>query len=430
MKEIEKKVKKTIVISPDNTLQAQYEFATISPDICRHPALIGGYGSGKTRAIPLRWLSLIEWRGKYQKKMCRMMIVEPTFEMIRDVLIPTMDAFFDEFGIKHQWQKTYNYYTIRYRTYDFTALLRSFSKPSSLTGKNLTDVIIDEFDKENRQQNQEFIWNECITRVREVKYGTVAITTTPEGHRYTYYLYMEKNRDNPNFKIIKAKTTENRFLPADYIQNLYDQYDTLMVQRYINGEFVSINGLQAYYSFQPRHISQEAIDDKTKPIWIGIDFNVNPMSAVVMQPKEDGTIHIFDEFFIPNANTFKLVEAIQHFYSGRIINACPDMTGKARKTSADMSDIQILQKAGFNIYGQGVLPERTRLNIVNNLFDKGLIKINPKCKNLLSGLEKVQVNDYGQIDKTEAGRKWTDITDAMSYGVIRCSKPTPKWKGY
>ena len=67
----------------------------------------------------------------------------------------------------------------------------------------------------------------------------------------------------------------------------------------------------------------------------------------------------------------------------------------ARKTSADYSDIQILQKAGFNIYGQGVLPERTRLNIVNNLFDKGLVYINPKCKNLIRGLETVQVNDYG-----------------------------------
>ena len=426
----EKSKKRKIVFTPDNTLRAQYEFATISPEVCRHPALIGGYGSGKTRAIPLRWVSLIEWRGRHQKKACHMMIVEPTFEMIRDVLIPTMDSFFDEFGIKHTLQKSYNYYTIRYRNLDFTVLMRSFSKPSSLTGKNLTDVIIDEFDKENNQQNQEFIWNECITRVREAEYGTVAITTTPEGHRYTYTLYKEKNRDNPNFKLIKAKTTENKFLPPDYIQNLYEQYDSLMVQRYINGEFVSINGLQAYYAFQPRHISGIAKDDPKKPIWVGIDFNVNPMTAVLMQPQEDGSVSIFDEFFIPNSNTYKLTEAILHFYSGRIINACPDMTGKARKTSADMSDIQILQKAGFNIYGQGVLPERTRLNIVNNLFDKGLVYINPKCKNLIRGLETVQVNDYGQIDKSESGRKWTDITDAMSYGLIRCTHKTPKWQGY
>ncbi len=140
----EKSKKRKIVFTPDNTLRAQYEFATISPEVCRHPALIGGYGSGKTRAIPLRWVSLIEWRGRHQKKACHMMIVEPTFEMIRDVLIPTMDSFFDEFGIKHTLQKSYNYYTIRYRNLDFTVLMRSFSKPSSLTGKNLTDVIIDE----------------------------------------------------------------------------------------------------------------------------------------------------------------------------------------------------------------------------------------------------------------------------------------------
>jgi hypothetical protein len=142
-----------------------------------------------------------------------------------------------------------------------------------------------------------FIWNECITRVREAEYGSVAITTTPEGHRYTYTLYKEKNRDNPNFKLIKAKTTENKFLPPDYIQNLYEQYDSLMVQRYINGEFVSINGLQAYYAFQPRHISGIAKDDPKKPIWVGIDFNVNPMTAVLMQPQEDGSVYIFDEFF-------------------------------------------------------------------------------------------------------------------------------------
>jgi len=346
-----------------------------------------------------------------------------------------MQEVFNQVGINYRIHKTFYNFTIRYMGAEFTAMMRSYQNPQSLTGKNLTDFIIDEFDKESNEQNQKDIWTECIARIREQECGTGAIVTTPEGKRYTYTLYQEKNRDNPNFKLIRASTANNHFLPPDYVTNLYEQYDSLMVQRYIDGEFVSINGLAAYYAFKPSHVTADAVDNPALPIWVGIDFNVNPMSACLMQTKKvegsnDVVVDVFDEFFIPNANTNKLVEAILHFYPKRELNACPDMTGAARKTAADYSDLQILQKSGFRIFGQGSLTERTRLNITNNLLEKGRVRINPKCKNLIRGLESVQTNDYGQLDKKESGRKWTDITDAFTYGLIRCTRPTPQWTGY
>lgn len=421
-------------LTPENCLRTQYEFATADPKTTKHPAIVGGFGSGKTRAIPMRWLHLINWRAKYQKQYCKMMIVEPTYEMIRDVLVPTMEKFFTEIGIPYTLHKTHNNFRIYYKKHYFTALLRSYMKPESLTGKNLSDFIIDEFDKTPLLENQKSIWLECVSRIRESEYGTGAIVTTPEGHRHTYELYQELYRDNPNFKIIRASTANNKFLPADYISNLYDQYDSLMVKRYIEGEFVSINGLQAYYAYNESHITDTANDDHVSPVWIGIDFNVNPMSACIAQPRRDNLgnvwVDVFDEFFIPNSNTTRLADAILQRYQGRELHACPDMTGAARHSSADYSDLQILQKKGFKIYGQGSLTEKTRLNITNNLLDKGAVRINPRCKNLIRGLETVMTNDYGQLDKAESGRKWTDITDAFTYVVIRCTRPTPRWTGY
>ncbi|MFH1997160.1 MAG: hypothetical protein ABII94_00490, partial [Patescibacteria group bacterium] len=62
-------------------MRAQYEFATISPKEYKHPAIIGGFGSGKTHSIPLRWMSLIEYRATKQKVKTKLMVVEPTKEM-------------------------------------------------------------------------------------------------------------------------------------------------------------------------------------------------------------------------------------------------------------------------------------------------------------------------------------------------------------
>jgi hypothetical protein len=168
-------------------LKHQLEFANLKPDEVKHPALVGGFGCGKTMAIPLRWLKLIEFR-ESQNKNCELMILEPTYTMVQDILLPLFDEFFETLNIKTKWSATHRNYSIYYRGKLHTAKLRSADKPRSLTGKNLTDFIVDEFDK-IPYYKQKVLWRECISRIRRAEFGTGAVVTTPEGFKMTYELW-------------------------------------------------------------------------------------------------------------------------------------------------------------------------------------------------------------------------------------------------
>jgi phage terminase large subunit len=413
-------------ITTSNTLPHQYAFAYADPAKVKHPAVVGGFGCGKTRSIPLRWLRLIDWRAREQKRKARLMIVEPTYQMVRDVLVPEMVEFFNDHGIKHRYHKSNHDFVIRLNGIDFVAMLRSADKPSSLTGKTVSDAIIDEFDKISGIQNQRDVWNECIARTRKYEHGTVGVVTTPEGYRYTYELWVERNADNPQFRLIKARTRDNHFLPADYIDNMAAQYDSLLAAQYLEGEFVNLNNSMAYYTFRRETAVQPCPVAPSLPVYIGMDFNVNPMTAVVFQ--QDGAgLRAVSEYWLPNSNTRALAQLIASDWKEHPVYICPDMTGGARKTSADMSDIQILQSFGFQTLGTRNITERARLNLVNNLLDKHRLTIDPKCKHLINDLEKVTTNEYGQVAK-EKDSQLTHISDALGYAcVVLDSTSRSKW---
>ena len=414
-----------MIVNADNTLCHQYEFAFTPPDLVKHPAIVGGFGCGKTRSIPLRWVRLIDWRAREQKRKARLMIVEPTYQMVRDVLVPEMQGFFNDHHIKHRYHKSNHDFVIRLNGIDFVAMLRSADKPSSLTGKTVSDAIIDEFDKITGIQNQKDVWNECIARTRKYEHGTVAAVTTPEGFRYTYELWQEKNADNPNFKLIKARTRDNTFLPADYIDNMVAQYDTLLAAQYLEGEFVNLNNSMAYYMFRrDKHTAPQGLNPEL-PVYIGMDFNVNPMTAVVLQ-SEGNLYRAVSEYWLPNSNTRAMAQLIAADWSQYAVYICPDMTGGARKTSADYTDIDILKQHGFQVLGSRNITERARLNIVNNLFDKDRLVIDPKCKHLVNDLEKVVTNEYGQVAK-EKDSQLTHISDALGYAMVALENKPPKW---
>jgi len=168
-------------------LPHQIEFAYMKPDEVKHPGLVGGFGSGKTMSIPLRWLKLIEYRMSQNKK-CVLMVLEPTTEMLRDIIVPCFDEFFEKAGIPVKYFSEKKNYSIMYGGEKHTCIFRSADRPRSLTGKNLTDIIIDEFDR-IPYHKQKILWRECISRIRKADFGTCGVVTTPEGYKMTYEMW-------------------------------------------------------------------------------------------------------------------------------------------------------------------------------------------------------------------------------------------------
>ena len=72
------------------------------------------------------------------------------------------------------------------------------------------------------------------------------------------------------------------------------------------------------------------------------------------------------------------------------------------------------------------IAERSRLNIVNNLFDKTRLLIDPKCKKLVNDMEKVVTDSYGLISK-EKDSQLTHISDALGYAAVALENKPGKW---
>jgi len=419
-------------ITPENTLLTQKDFALADPSVYKHPAIIGGFGSGKTAAIPLRWYSLIQWRAKHQNKKCIMMIIEPTKEMVRDVLLPVLDEFFDRYGIEHSYHQTHNNYSIvlvrNKKRFKFTAWLRSSDSPESLTGKSVTDIIIDEFDKKHPIEHQSDVWKECISRIRKAEYGTCAIVTTPEGFKYTYELYKdcENGIEKKNFLLIKAKTYMNKFLPKDYIENLYEQYSAELVKQYIEGEFINLTQGQVYYSFDRDANTTDREYNKTLPIILSVDFNVSPMHWVVIQNDPlTGRDYVINEIFERNTTTRFMAEKIASIYGDdKTYLVYGDFYGNSRDTRSLTTDYDIISAILPNTR-KYVKPNPAvvdRINAVNGRLknSRGIrnLFINAKnCPELINDLEQVVWDEKKrEIDK-KSNMDRTHGTDALGYYI-------------
>ena len=391
-------------------LKHQYDFAM---DKGKYLAMVGGYGSGKSFADVYRGNELIRWRcsrGEYPV----ILVTSPTFRLLEDVNIPRFEAFMNKYRVHYTFQKSKHKMIIKSGTLKGEYWFRSAVNYERIVGFDATDAIMDEHDTLRRSE-QEAVWIKVMARLRGAKDATLAISTTPEGFKQTHQKFVEEKIG----RLIKAKTSDNIFLPPDYIESLYNQFDKLLVQQYVNAEFVNINRLAAYYAF-----NRELLIDKYKPvtqtILVGVDFNVDPMTATIAeQVFEDGRLmlYVYDEIYLKDSNTYRMVEQILQRHPGKRVICFPDMTGGNRKSSATFTDIVILKKAGFEIRGINNPRVKDRLNTVNNLFDKKGVKIVKTLKYLIRDFEQVGVDEYGELDKKNL--ELTHCSDNFGYLVFR-----------
>lgn len=210
--------------------------------------------------------------------------------------------------------------------------------------------------------------------------------------------------------------------PKDNIQNIDPEYIKLLEKmpekernRFLDGLYNDESEGQVYYAFRrDEHVKEVTKKDGT--IFIGMDFNVDPMTAIIFN-FIDEEIHIFDEVYLSgSSDTYKMsAELIRRGYLGaRII---PDSTGRNRRTSGK-SDFLILKEAGFVIDGTYNPFVTDRVINVNRLLGLNKIKIDPKAKKLINDLEKV-VWKNNELDQSGTNKHLTHISDCLGYACFK-----------
>lgn len=166
----------------------------------------------------------------------------------------------------------------------------------------------------------------------------------------------EKPALNAMYGLVQASTFDNELnLPPDYIPSLMDSYPEQLIMAYLNGQFVNLTSGTIYTAYDRKlNGSQETIQPG-EVLFIGMDFNVGKMSAVV-HVKRLGLPHAVDEI-INGYDTPDMIKQIKERYwlydgsdyrNTRQIRVYPDASGDSRKSvRASETDISLLKQAGF-----------------------------------------------------------------------------------
>jgi hypothetical protein len=230
--------------------------------------------------------------------------------------------------------------------------------------------------------------------------------------------------------MVQASTVENeKYLPPDYIDSLYETYPSHLVSAYVKGQFVNLANGSVYRAFNRHTCNCEDVHENKEPVYIGMDFNVDHMAATIYVKREHGYSAV-DEIS-DGYNTKSVALTIQEKYSDCKIKVYPDSSGKNRTnrsadSGASESDIATLEGAPFNFecfYKSRNPAVKDRINASNAAFEKGVIRFNiKKVPNTVKCLEAQVYNDSGEPDKKSGFDHQNDATTyliAYEFPIIR-----------
>lgn len=312
----------------------------------------------------------------------------------------------------------------------------------SLRGDGYDFVVLDEYADMNP-----LAWSEVIRPAMADREGRAFFIGTPKGWNHFKELYdralslMQSGSDQ--WAAFLYRTIDGGRVTEREIEEARREMDEKTFRQEFLASFETLAG-RVYYNFSREESVNADLIDTGAELLVGMDFNVNPMAAIVGVRAAD-QFHVLDNIVIPHSNTEEMACEIERRYGaerGRIVAAdapgaqvvpfiervarpitvYPDPSGKARKTSAKAgeTDFSILRSHGFQVKAPSKAPLVVdRINNVNALLksaagDRKLL-IHPRAEELIKALDgltrKEGTND---IDKSLG---LDHITDALGYPV-------------
>ena len=268
--------------------------------------------------------------------------------------------------------------------------LKGANNPDSLLGSGLDLLVIDEY----QSQDPELL--DYLTPMLADRQGKLVLIGTPRGFNHLYEAYQQGLTD-PNWYSIKVTTEEAGVIPQEEIEQARERMNAKMFEQEFCASFENMLGLvYPEFSMETDGNIKPLQEIKGLPLWIGLDFNVDNMNAVVMQkPLVNGRYecHFIDEIQLTyQANTPKMILEIKQRYPNRDIIICPDASGRNRSSASvdyNSSNHKLLRAAGFPLKfqhaGNPNIEDRVILNngLIRNANGVRRLFVDPKCKNII-----------------------------------------------
>lgn len=222
-------------------------------------------------------------------------------------------------------------------------------------------------------------------------------------------------------------------LPAAEIEKLQQELDEKDFNEQIGGRWEDAGGA-AYYAFSREHnISDGVVYNPSDIIYVGMDFNVNPMAWVIGHKVRTSSglwqLRIFDELWIRNTNTQRSLDELWRRYSSHTAGwvFTGDASSNNRHTAASQTDYAQLshdRRFAARIRWEKKNPSvRDRVAAVNtvccNKAGERKLLISPKCQHLIEDLTSRSLDDYGNPMPATPAQAFDSghATDALGYLV-------------
>jgi hypothetical protein len=284
-----------------------------------------------------------------------------------------------------------------------TICIAGADKPDSLRGPGIHKLAMDEY-----ADMKPDAWFEVLRPALADKQGSATFLGTPKGWNHFKDLYdMALDPAAEEWEAFSFTTLDGGRVTEEEINAAKAEMDARTYRQEFLATFETVAG-RVYYNFSREESVRNDLVDTGGDLHIGMDFNVNPMTALIWVKAGDEA-HFIDEIVIPNSNTLEMAKEIKRRYhltkgvptlkggglSAEVVYqdvprkmiVHPDPSGKARKTSAPVgeTDFTILQEQGFEVRARRKAPGvADRINNMNamlmNAEGRRRVFFHPRCK--------------------------------------------------
>jgi len=379
--------------------------------------MFGGFGSGKSEGIIIRLVTLME-----QDPGISVGHYFPSYKLAKRRGLSGVQAYLKRLGYEYILNKSDLTITIPALAMG-VYYLDTYHDPDSIVSYEIAHGGVDELET-LIMDRAEHAWRKISERVRQKTNhhcgNTLAVaSTTDQGVKgFCYQKWGNGENIDKGYHYIKAGTDSNKFLPPGYVEQIAKNYDSVMADAFIYGGWVSFTANKVYHFFsRAKHHTNREITDTDTFLHVGLDFNIGGTCATVWiiennQPKA------VDEFV--SHDTYDFINNLVR-YNGKKIIVYPDASGRSGSTNATLSDIGLIESAGYQVDAPLANPAvRDRINAMNAMFSHDRIMINTdKCPQLTHALESQGYNVKGDPEKYDTHPAIDDWLDGSGYFINR-----------
>lgn len=386
-------------------LPKQEEFLNIPHKYGLDVALYqGGFGAGKTWSGSLLGILLaLKYDG------IKGLVGAQNFPLVRDTTMAEYFNHLDRMGLVRDTHYTFNKAESLLTFMNGSVIMfRHLEEPEKLKSLSLGFVEIEEMSDTSESTFKMFLGR--MRQEKKAQWGDdfqyrIFGHTNPEQAKGWIYKYFVE-QPQPNYRLIKAPSTQNKFLGAEYVENMRNAFDSEYYRINVLGEFGDYTSGLVVKGFDYGKNVKECnyVDDI--PLHFTFDFNLNPfMMCIAHIDWVNKNVYYIDELVIENTHTREVMKELVRRYPNHkdriVING--DASGQFGSTQSEIHNYAIieheLEKAGYT--GRIDLdikshnpPIQSRINAFNaricNSNGERKVFVNPKCEKLLYNINNLK----------------------------------------